>query len=294
MTVLAMLWLIPTDASAQIRFLPFARRVEADPNKGYELTQAEGPWMIMAASFAGPDAPRLAHAMVLEVRRKLRTPAYVYRHRIDFDDHVEGLGLELNPIDPGRPPVHPRMRHLNLQDFEEWAVVVGEFEGVDDPKASKMLERVKDFMPECFADFPETQNTFRQGELRRHFAVEDDRPLKAAFLCPNPTLPDEAFQNNGPDRFVYDMNKDLEFSLLRCPARYSLKVATFRGDSTFDLEEIEEKRNELNVLARLGRPVESKLADALDKAHRLTLALRERGVEAGGRSNVELRLCRLV
>ena len=38
------------------------RRVEADPNKVYELTEESGPWLIFASSFAGegaaPGSPR--------------------------------------------------------------------------------------------------------------------------------------------------------------------------------------------------------------------------------------------
>lgn len=271
--------LIPCSAQAQLR-LPFVNRVEADPNKPYTLTEADGPWMIMAASFAGPDAPRLAHALVLEVRRELRVPAFVYRYRVEFDDQVEGLGLQLNPVDPGLQPVHPRMRHLNLQDFEEWAVLVGEFDSVEDPKSQKVLERVKNLNPVCFRDFPDASETFRQRELRRHFALQDNRPLRAAFVCPNPLLPDEVVNSTGPDRFVYDLNRDFEFSLLRCPNKYSLKVATFRGDATFNLEEIEEKEEEFRLAQLFDRALESKLDDAMDKAHRLTLALRERGVPA--------------
>lgn len=274
---LSSLW--ANTAEAQLR-LPFVNRVEADPNNPYTLTEADGPWMIMAASFAGPDAPRLAHAMVLEVRKELRVPAFVYRYRVDIDDEVQGMGLELNPIDPGLQPVQPRMRHLNLQDFEEWAVLVGEFDSVDDPKSQKILEKVKNLEPTCFRDFPDASESFRQRELRRHFALSDQRALRGAFVCPNPMLPDEVINANGPDRFVYDLNKDLEFSLLRCSGKYTLKVATFRGISTFDLREIEEKEEEFRLAQLLGNGIDSELDDAMDKAHRLTIALRERGVEA--------------
>ena len=31
-------------------------KVEADPNKDYELTESNGPWLVMACSFSGPHA----------------------------------------------------------------------------------------------------------------------------------------------------------------------------------------------------------------------------------------------
>ena len=34
-----------------------AQRVDADPQKAYNLTEQNGPWMIMACSFSGEKAP---------------------------------------------------------------------------------------------------------------------------------------------------------------------------------------------------------------------------------------------
>ena len=53
------------------KLVPF-RSVEADPNKQYWLTEDQGPWMIMATSFAGPGAEEQAHALVLELRKPLQ------------------------------------------------------------------------------------------------------------------------------------------------------------------------------------------------------------------------------
>ncbi len=274
--------LVPAAASAQTRLLPFGRRVEADPQKHYVLTEQDGPWMIMAASFAGADGERMAHELVIELRRELRVPAWIYHMRVDYEDQVEGLGLQLNPNDPGLQPVRPRMRHLNLQDFEETAVLVGAFDSVEDPKAQKLLEKVKAFEPRMLSTMsPDQMAAFRQHQLRSHFrGLDDQGPLHNAFICPNPMLPKEFLAQQGPDRFVYDLNKDFEFSLMRNPKRYSLKVATFRGESSFDLGEIEEKKKEFSLRALLGQGIETKFAEAEDKAHRLTLALRQRGIEA--------------
>ena len=43
--------------------LPF-KRIEADPNKSYNLTKADGPWMILVASFAGPGSKKQADELV--------------------------------------------------------------------------------------------------------------------------------------------------------------------------------------------------------------------------------------
>ena len=56
--------MLPTPALAAppwATLIPF-KKVDADPNKSYELEENRGPWMIMAASFAGsgPGASRWA------------------------------------------------------------------------------------------------------------------------------------------------------------------------------------------------------------------------------------------
>ena len=50
------------------KLLPFAR-IEADPNKEYWLSEENGPWMIMAASFTGEGARTQARELILELRR---------------------------------------------------------------------------------------------------------------------------------------------------------------------------------------------------------------------------------
>ena len=105
--------------------------------------------------------------------------------------------------------------------------------------------------------------------------------MRAAFLLPNPMLPDEYFAVNQVDHFVINLNKRVKHSLLSNPGIYSVRVATFRGDSTFKINEIEDKKEEESFLKRMGNPVRnSKLAAAAEKAHLLTEELRSNGVEA--------------
>src|SRR5437762_4855465 len=53
-------------------------RQEADPSKDYPVTPEVGPWMICAASYMGEKAPKMAHDLVLELRRDYDLPAFVY------------------------------------------------------------------------------------------------------------------------------------------------------------------------------------------------------------------------
>ncbi len=106
-------------------------------------------------------------------------------------------------------------------------------------------------------------------------------PLGAAFMMTNPLLPDEYFKSDRVDNFIIKMNKNVEYSLLKCPGIYSIKVATFRGMSTFQLKDIEQKQNEQRWLMKNGKSTrDSKLDIAANKANELTIELRKIGVEA--------------
>jgi hypothetical protein len=98
-------------------------------------------------------------------------------------------------------------------------------------------------------------------------------PMQNAFITTNPLLPDEYFVPKGIDRLVLEMNEPVKFSLLDCPGKYTVKVATFTGRVVIDQKQIED-------IEKHGKPFESQLADAADKAHRLTLSLRQKGYEA--------------
>src|SRR5688572_32389036 len=82
-------WAAPPWAS----MIPF-KRVDADPDKSYELEESHGPWMILAASFAGPTADQQAHDLVLELRQRFKLEAYTFQQVFDFSQPTEGLGLD--------------------------------------------------------------------------------------------------------------------------------------------------------------------------------------------------------
>jgi hypothetical protein len=96
-------------------------------------------------------------------------------------------------------------------------------------------------------------------------------PMGGAFVTRNPLLPDEYFEA-GVDEFVVSLNRGVKHSLLDNPGTYTVQVATFTGELIFDSRQIER-------LQETGE-VSNKLEVAADRAHRLTMALRRKGVEA--------------
>ena len=249
--------------------IPF-RRVDADREKSYELTVDDGPWMILAASFAGPGAEQQAAQLVYELRRDKNLKAYIHRKTYDFTEPVVGLGLNRY----GGPK---KMRYANPVKFEELAVLVGDFANVNDPAIERTLDRIKHAHPECL-DIRRNESTTQRfiglRELQRRLSPDANRreqgPMRNAFVTRNPLLPREYFVPSGLDPLVEEMNRNEPFSLLNNPGQYTVRVATFRGASTMNLEEIK----------RQGQGLPSKLEEAAINAHRMTEALRQRGVEA--------------
>ena len=68
------------------------------------------------------------------------------------------------------------------------------------------------------------------------------------------------------------INKDVTHSLLDCPGRYTVQVAHFTGNVIIDQRKVQAIES--------GKPMESSLTKAAEKAHILTEALREKGYEA--------------
>jgi hypothetical protein len=254
--------------------IPF-KRIESDPAKDYAVAETNGPWLIMAASFAGPGAHDDARELVLELRKEFAITAYTYEKHYDFgaDQRLPGLGLNKY----GEPK---RMVYKNPREFDEVAVMIGDFDSADSPAAQKSLEKVKYLRPQCL-DAKNGKATSQRMLGMRQFlrTVSGDPekkakgPMGSAFITRNPLLPEEYFVPKGIDPLVREMNQGVEYSLLDCRGKYTVRVARFMGNTVIDQKRIEA------IETGRGR-LESQLADAADKAHRLTMFLRSKGIEA--------------
>ena len=174
----------------------------------------------------------------------------------------------------------------------ETAVLVGSFPSVDDERAQKLLKAIKSFAPKTLAgadpDSLADDDSLAGGKLRfyregvgRARGQEQGSTLRNAFLLPNPLLPEDYFDAHAIDKFVIDLNKRVrKYSLLDCPGKYSVRVATFRGKTLINSSKIKQKQDELAWKSRNGEKVESELVICANKANMLTKALRAEGVEA--------------
>ncbi len=251
----------------------------ADGN--FALSQERGPWLIVAASFSGEGAEQQANDLAAELRSEHRIAAYVHEMKFRFDDETAGQT-------PNGYGTTTRRHYQRGDESHEISVLVGDFQSIDDPDAQQMLNRIKTLQPKALAVDPnQTKQTMAQvrkseDDLFEKLGKPRKRgPMAQAFFTRNPMLPREYFVPKGVDPFVAKMNDGVEYSLLSCPGRQSIKVATFRGktilqtsaqsapDSSGSSFWGHKKKDDINPLI-----------EAAENAHLLTKELREHGWEA--------------
>ena len=237
---------VAQDANAQRLKLPFGKsKTESKEQLPVDLSQNSGPWLIMCASFSGEDGRQQARRLVEDLRTKHRLNAYVYSHQFDFTDDVANRGLAYSPkpVANGERPRLAKMKTASESRIEETAVLVGDFATIEDARAQRALDAIKLLRPESMAidsDDVEagTSQVLIDGEWRKFSQKKGEGgkgtgPLRAAFMMPNPLLPDEYFAARKTDEEVLKWNKNTKYSLLENPGIYSVKIATFTGASTF-------------------------------------------------------------
>ena len=222
------------------------RTVEADPNKEYRLTEMEGPYLIFAAAFSGPNAQQDAHALALELRKTYKWNAFVYEKNFVFDA-AKDLKQARNPY------TGTRASYMNPGGESEFAVLIGNFSSLEDRQFEKTLDDVRKSQPESLKGKRSTMS------------------IAMAFGLANPMLPAD-HQRGGVDTFIVSINKDRPYTLLRNPRRYTVQIATFTGHVIPD--------SVLNTLPVANAGKMSELEKGELAAAKLCKALRERGVEA--------------
>jgi len=260
--------------------------VDADPNKTYTLTESQGPWLVMACTFSGKGAEKQANDLVLELRQRYKLPAYVHKVALDPGEAL-GRGTVDKYGNIRRWKYNKYKDSLDRErarhpEMAELAVLVGNYQSIEDPAARETLRTIKYAQPKCLEikDGQATNQTLTgwrliQKQLYESMGSEKQKlgPMSHAIISRNPLLPEEYFVSKGLDSEVIALNKGVPYSLLDCPGRFTVQVATFKGKVIIKQEEIhdiEEGRAELG----------GELAAAARKANDLTLALRAKHYEA--------------
>lgn len=262
------------------------KKVEADANEAYPLKEDHGPWMVMACSFSGDGAAKQAQELVYELRKRYKLPAYTYEGRFDPGE-AQGRGID----EFGKPLKWKYNKYKDAKDRErarhpeltEVAVLVGDYQAADDGDAQRTLRKIWYTTPICL-EVKEGQQTHQsltgwrmiQRQVYEAIGSEKKRkgPMGHAFITTNPLLPPDYFApKNGLDPLVLKMNKNAEYSLLECPGKFTVQVATFTGQVII-------KQDEIQAIENGDKQMKSELDQAAEKAHCLAKALRLKGYDA--------------
>lgn len=243
------------------------------PVASLDLTQKSGPWLIVATTFSGEGAEKQARDLCRELQQTLGTPTYL--HEMSFkptDDEPVGRG-----VDRYGAPI--KMRYRSGEGRREWAVLVGDYPGVDDSVATRDLAKIKSLQPAALqpdADGRTHQNFAGYRQVAAQvFGSKTNGPMRAAFITRNPLLPEEFFVPKAVEPFVEKMNKDLDHSALEIEGKYSVKVATFRGRGTL-LGASQARSSKTNKKREKDDP----LLEASWNAHFLCEEMRRQGWDA--------------
>lgn len=253
--------------------------VSADPEKTYALGEENGPWMIMACSFSGDGAEKQANELVLEFRKRYKLPAYVYKAQFDLGE-AEGRGLDKY----GKPIKYQysKFKGKSKAEVKEVAVLVGNYGAADDANGQESLRKIKYMMPQVLEvkEGKQTNQTLTGWRMIQHQvyeAIGSDKkklgPMRHAFITTNPLLPADYYARKGIDEDIIALNQGVPYSLLDCPGRYTVQVATFKGNVII-------KQDEIKQIETGGKEMHSELVEAAKKADALTQALRVKGYEA--------------
>jgi hypothetical protein len=247
-----------------------------EPIEPYLLTKNNGPFMVLAYTFRGPDAARYAQALAIELRSKHRLPAYVFSLRIhpghgNIRNVPPTAPDEIQSDESVTPPARFRI-------YDEAAVLVGDCKSIDE--SEKVLHEVKKIHSDVVDGLPSI------------FAWRKGKGLSRATLTTNPMVPTQKLYSaqgdshamvvkpgqvvdpsiltagferaEKPDPLLKRMNASPN-SVYKCPGPYTLQVAEFAGRTSIDPND-PLKRND--SLLRNG-----KLAAAADQAETLANSL---------------------
>lgn len=244
--------------------------VEADSSKTYELSEEDGPWLILASTFVGENSKQRAERLVHEIRKEMGLPAFLYKENFDFTGTVKS-----------DPRTARQTRYWNRYQYDGYAVLVGEYDTSEHPSIEDDLKRVKTTTLPVFSDPNEVAaETSRSNPVTTVKAITSKLlksrkdspigPMGLAFLTRNPMLPAEFFETPVVDSFVNELNDGVPHTLLKCKGKYTVIVKTFQG-----IEAIVDGKQEKKF-----SPSVKRMDKYASVANKMTLALRKKGVEA--------------
>ncbi len=221
------------------------------PIEPYMLTKENGPFMVLAYSFRGPDAPRQALALVLELRNQYKLPAFILLpKKFPNRSNIRGVPPQAATFATRDDVTVPEI----YRTLDEAAVLVGNEKTIKD--SYTLLHTVKKIHPACI-DGVKSIYHWRNG-----------KGLTRALVTTNPFVPAENLFPQQQDLLVTQINvKDAPHSIHHCPGRFSLEIANFEGRKTMDPENDKRFQDKFFAQSPLKTAAEDaeRLADSLSK-----------------------------
>ena len=237
-------------------------KIEAVQGKRYPLGPKHGPWMIMVAALQdvpanqgrrtdGLTAWQAADQLVYELR-KLGIPAYVYLQ-----------DMQLGQLGGSTPNAAGTDKRQFIAQHEAIAVLAGNFSQPDDDQAKAILEHLKNKFDPAFLKDPKNGGILPRTPGR-------PGPFSRAHMTTNPLMPASEVKQRTSDPLVKKLNSGDDYSLLKNPGKYTLRIATFRGNSIVQVgNQVSQKASD-----HFERFFGSSLDESGERAWELSRALR--------------------
>jgi hypothetical protein len=256
-----------------------------DLNQDIAVQPGCGPWMICLHWYSGPEAPKLARDMVMELRSNpdYQLPAYVFTKGVEecqaeLKRAAEYVQRERARLAAAGCPADTHIRVPMVRYEIQCAVLVGGYKDMD--AAHRALEQLKKLKP------PDPKKVQMHSQIIVEFYKDGNpkdgrfapiNPFTHGMVVPNPTMPAERANNAAADMgLLRALNADEPFSLLKCPKKYTLAITKYSLSTI-----IQSKKASSSFWDKLGMGEPGDKADGAGvSAHNLANLLREGKFEA--------------
>lgn len=266
--------------------LSMFRKKKPVTNEELFLKAEHGPWLVLAATLSGDNAQAQALELAKEIRAGLKLPTYVLQKTFDNTGVLGSTTQLVNELDGTTTQYRAWTQYANGDREQVFAVLVGEFSSTEDPRIPETLRLIRFAHPRTLggdgSQSSKSDSDSSNWLVQKYRSLlwsrtdrEDNQnkgPMGAAFVTRNPMLPDDFFQAPKLDGFVAGLNKQVKYSLLECPGRFTVRVASFYGHAITDLSS--------GSMANKQRDTTDALDKAAAQANKLTMALRKQNVPA--------------
>ena len=248
----------------------WAAPVEADPAKDYAVFPEVGPWMVCAASFSGPEAPRQAHELIMQLRRQYDYPAWLFNRAEEQRRQQEEQLRIAHTIILGFHETETAPRRTSIQ--EQCAVLIGGFATMED--AHKALDYFKQLKAkEKAGGDPAGGAQKPSGTQQAPISL-----LANCFVVRNPTVPLDQTPVREEEQFLKEINEGESYSLLhQCRKPWTLVIKEYQGAAV-----IQTGATSSSFLDKLGfsKKAGGTLSAAALNAHNMAEALHKFGFPA--------------